>query len=69
MNVRILKTADDLHDGVHLADVREKFVAQAFALRRAFDEAGDVHEFNRRRNDDAGLGDFLQNDTAARPAR
>ena len=49
-----------MHDGVHFADVREKFVAETFALRRAFDEPGDVHEFHRRRNHDPGLGDFLQ---------
>ena len=39
---------------------REEFVAEAFALRRALDEAGDVHEFNRRRDDDVGFGDFCE---------
>ena len=33
MNVRVLETAHDLHDGVHLADVGEELVAEAFALR------------------------------------
>ena len=60
MDVGVVKAAHDLHDGVHFADVREKFISQTFALARAFDEAGDVHKFNRRRNDDAGFGDALQ---------
>ena len=34
MDVRVLKTTDDLHQGIHLPDVAEKLVAQAFALRR-----------------------------------
>ena len=57
-DVGVFKAADDMHDGVHLADVGEKFVAQTFAVRRAFDEAGDVHEFNRRWNQRADPGDF-----------
>ena len=60
MNIRIFKTADDLHDGIDFADVGEKFVAQTFALRRAFDEAGDIHEFDCGRNNDLRLGDLLQ---------
>ncbi len=57
-DVRVFKAAHDLHDGVHLADVAEKLVAQTFAVRRAFHEAGDVHKFNRRRNQCADAGDF-----------
>jgi len=41
-------------------DMSEKFVAQSFALRRAFDKPGDIHELNRGGNDDAGFGDVLQ---------
>ncbi len=33
VDVRVLEAADDLHDGVHLADVAEEFVAQTFAVR------------------------------------
>ena len=50
-DVRVFEAAHDLDDGVHLADVAEKFVAQTFAVRRAFHEAGDVHEFNRVGNE------------------
>ena len=69
MDVRVLEAAHDLHDGVHFADVGEKFVAETFALRRAFDEAGDVHELDRRRDDDVGFGDVFAALRAARPAR
>ena len=58
VNVRVLEAADDLHDGVHLADVAEEFVAETFARARALDEAGDVHEFDGRGDDACGLGDF-----------
>jgi len=37
-------------DGVGLTDVGEELVAQAFALGRAFDKAGDIGEFKRRIN-------------------
>ncbi len=33
VNVGVLETAHDLHDGVHFADVRQKFVAQTLARR------------------------------------
>src|SRR5665213_3145015 len=42
------------------ADVRQKFIAQTFACRRAFHQPGDVHELHRRRDDDARLGDALE---------
>jgi hypothetical protein len=45
-DVAVLKAAHDMHDGVHFADVAEEFVAEAFALARAFHEAGDVHELD-----------------------
>ena len=40
-----------LADRGGLADVREELVAQALALRRARDDAGDVDELHRRRRD------------------
>ena len=49
MNIGIFEAADDLHDGVDFADVREKFIPEAFARGRAFDEAGDVHKLDCRR--------------------
>jgi len=40
------EAADDVEDGVGLADVREELVAEAFALAGAFDDAGDVDELH-----------------------
>ena len=37
-----------MENRIALADVREKLVAQAFALRRAFDETGDIGKLDRR---------------------
>ena len=59
-DVGILEAAHDVDDRVHLADVREELVAEALALAGAGDEAGDVHELDRRGDDDPGLRDLLQ---------
>jgi len=32
MNVRVFKTAHDLHESVHFPDMAQEFVAQAFSL-------------------------------------
>ena len=60
MDVRVLEAADDLHHRVDLAHVGEELVAEPLALARAFDEARDVDELDRRGDDDPGLGDALQ---------
>ena len=50
-NVVVGKAAHHLGDGVRVADMAEKLVAQAFAFRRAFDKARNVDEMhNGRRN-------------------
>ena len=54
-DVLILKTAHHVHDGVHLADVREELVAQPLAPAGALDQTRDVHKFHRRRRDLLGL--------------
>ncbi len=59
-DVVVDETADDLHNGVDLTDGREELVAETFALAGAGDEAGDVDELNCGGNDDAGLGDGLE---------
>ena len=56
-DVRVLEAAHDVRDRVDLADVREELVAEALALRRAGDEARDVDELDRRRDDLLGLRD------------
>ena len=45
-DVLVFKAAHDLQNRVHLADVREELVAQAFALARAAHETSDVHQFD-----------------------
>ena len=47
-DIRVGEAAHDLQDGVHLADMGQKLVAQAFAGRGALDQAGDVDELHRR---------------------
>ena len=49
-----------MDDRVGLADVGEELVAEPFALRRAFDQAGDVDELHHRRHDALRLDDPLQ---------
>ena len=45
-HVGVFKAAHHVHDGVCLADVRQKLVAQPFALAGAGHQPGDVHEFD-----------------------
>ena len=42
----VVEAADDVRDGIGGADVAEELVAEAFALGRAFDEAGDIDELH-----------------------
>ena len=45
-DVVIVEAAEHMQDGVTLTDVGEEFVAEAFALGRAFHKAGDIYYFN-----------------------
>ena len=56
-HVLVLEAAHDVRDRVGFADVGEELVAEAFALRRAGDQSGDVDEFDHRRQDALGLHD------------
>ncbi len=61
LHVVVLEAANHVHDRVDLADVGEELVAEAFALGRALDQAGDVDELHRRGNGALGvdqLGDL-----------
>jgi hypothetical protein len=57
LDVVILEAAQDMDDGVHLADIAKELVAKPFALRRAFDEPGNVDEAKLGRDDLGRLGD------------
>src|SRR5687768_16995139 len=50
LDIVVLETANDVHDRVHLPDIREKLVPQSFALARALHEPGDVDELDRGRH-------------------
>ena len=47
-HVLVRKTAHHVHDRVHFADMRQKFIAQPFAPGRALDQSRNVHEFDDR---------------------
>ncbi len=47
-HVRVLKTADHVHDGVHLADMAQKLVAQALALSGTLHQTGNIHKLDGR---------------------
>ena len=61
MDVRVFEAADDLDDGIDFADVTQEFVAEAFTLRGAFDQSGDIDEFDGSGNEDGGFGDGTKN--------
>ena len=50
-DVAVHETAHHVYDRGHLADVRQKFIAQSFAMARALDKTRDVHETQIRRRD------------------
>jgi hypothetical protein len=50
VNVAVFKTSNDLHDRVNFADMTEELIAESLARARAFDQPGDVHKFDGRRN-------------------
>ena len=53
--VAVVKTAQHVENGVGLADIAEKLVAESFALRGAFHQPRDVDNFDRGGNDFCGL--------------
>ena len=63
-NVGIDETARDIGDGVAIADIGQELVTQAFALRRAAHQAGDVDEVDTSRDDLLGAGNGRQSGQA-----
>ena len=55
MDVRVLKTADHLHDCIDFANMAEKLIAEAFSLACALHQAGDIDEFDSSRDDLLGF--------------
>ena len=58
VDVVVFKAADDLHDGVHLADVAQELVAEPFSLACALHEAGDIDELNDCGDELLGMGNL-----------
>lgn len=54
-DLRVREAADDVEDGVGLADMAEELVAETFTLGRAFDDAGDVDELHGGGDDRVGF--------------
>ena len=48
-DVLVVEAADNVNDGVNLADVGQELVAKALALACAAHQTGDVHELDHRR--------------------
>ena len=56
-HVIVNETAHDVRDGIDLADVGEEFVAETLAGGGTLDDARDIHELDRGRQDTLRLDD------------
>ena len=45
-DIFIFKTADHVSNGIHTANVTQKFIAQSLAFTSAFHQTGNVYKFN-----------------------
>ena len=52
----VIKTAQHMGNGIHLANIGEELVAKPFAFRGTAHKAGNINEFQLRRNDCGGSG-------------
>ena len=52
-DIGILKAADNMYDGIALADICKKLIAETLTLGGSLDETRDINEFDCRR------GEFL----------
>ena len=59
-DVVVVEAAHDVRNGVAFADVGEELVAEAFALARACNEAGDIDEFHCSGNNALRMIDFSE---------
>ncbi len=59
-HVGVFEAADDVHDRVHFADVRQELVAEPLALRGTLHQPGDVDEFDDGGNLTLWLDDVVQ---------
>ena len=54
-DIGILEAADHVYDGIHLTDICQELVAQAFALGRALHQTCDIHELDDCRGHLGGM--------------
>ena len=59
-DVGIVKAAEYMQDGIGLADIGQKLIAQPLAFARALDQTGYVHNLNCCRNHPFGMYQRLQ---------
>ena len=59
-DVGVLKTAQDVDDGIDFADIGQELVAEAFALGRAAHQTGDVDKLKGGGNDLNGFANLGQ---------
>ena len=52
-DIGILKAADNMYDGIALADICKKLIAESLTLGGSLDKTSDIDELDRRR------GEFL----------
>ncbi len=48
---RVIKTPENMDDGIGVTDVGQKLVSDALSLTRTFGQSGYVHNLNRGRHD------------------
>lgn len=56
--VVVVEAADDMNDGIALADVSEKLIAEAFTFGSTFHQSGDVHDLTGGGHDASRVHDF-----------
>jgi hypothetical protein len=59
-HVVIVKTAQDMQDGIGLPDICQELVAQSFPFAGPFDESGDIHDIHGSRDNALGIDQFFQ---------
>ena len=58
--IAVIEAAQDVQDGVGLADIGQELVAEALALAGALDQAGDVDDVDRGRDGPLRLAELRQ---------
>ena len=58
--IAVIEAAQDVQDGVGLADIGQELVAEALALAGALDQAGDVDDVDRGRDGPLRLSELRQ---------